>query len=263
MAQRATRIHEFVAHGATVNCMQIGRKSGSVMVTGGDDKKVNVWSVGKPNAIMSLAGHTSAIECVSFDSNEQTVIAGSAGGTLKLWDLEQAKVARTLTGHRSNCVSVQVRSLPRLVGGGITLPHTPNVITVRQRPPSTAPSPSHVRSGIRMASFLRQGRSTPTSKFGTSGVRIAFRRIKGMRAACVRSSSRRMAAGWFPVATMALSSCGISRWAGAQAPTSPLLVRGALTTTAAAPPPQARPRVHAAFGAHFGAGDPPHRVPNG
>eukprot|EP00325_Prymnesiales_sp_UTEX-LB-985_P001745 CAMPEP_0174710366 /NCGR_PEP_ID=MMETSP1094-20130205/12021_1 /TAXON_ID=156173 /ORGANISM="Chrysochromulina brevifilum, Strain UTEX LB 985" /LENGTH=631 /DNA_ID=CAMNT_0015909165 /DNA_START=20 /DNA_END=1915 /DNA_ORIENTATION=+ len=56
---------------------------------------------------MSLAGHTSAVECVTFDSNEQTVIAGSAGGTLKLWDLEQAKVARTLTGHRSNCVSVQ------------------------------------------------------------------------------------------------------------------------------------------------------------
>ena len=42
------------------------------------------------------------------DSNESTVIAGSAGGTLKLWDLEQAKVARTLTGHRSNCISVQV-----------------------------------------------------------------------------------------------------------------------------------------------------------
>ena len=57
----------------------------------------------------SLAGHTSSVECVSFDSNEQTVIAGSAGGTLKLWDLEHAKVARTLTGHRSNCISVQVR----------------------------------------------------------------------------------------------------------------------------------------------------------
>ena len=55
----------------------------------------------------SLSGHTSAVECVSFDSNEQTVIAGSAGGTLKLWDLEQAKVARTLTGHLSNCISVQ------------------------------------------------------------------------------------------------------------------------------------------------------------
>ena len=43
---------EFVAHGSAVNCLQIGRKSGSVMVTGGDDKKVNVWALGKANAIM-------------------------------------------------------------------------------------------------------------------------------------------------------------------------------------------------------------------
>jgi len=96
-----------VAHGGTVNCLHIGRRSGGVLVTGGDDKKVNLWSVGKPNAIMSLSGHTSAVECVSFDSAERTVIAGSAGGTLKMWDLEHGRVARTLTGHRSNCVAVQ------------------------------------------------------------------------------------------------------------------------------------------------------------
>ena len=106
----AAKLQEFVAHGSAVNCLQFGRKSGAVMVTGGEDKKVNVWAIGRPNAILSLTGHTSSVECVTFDSNESTVIAGSAGGTLKLWDLEQAKVARTLTGHRSNCISVQVYS---------------------------------------------------------------------------------------------------------------------------------------------------------
>ena len=123
-----------MAHGGAVNCVQVGRKTGSVMVTGGSDNRVNVWAVGKPNAIMvrarvrrasappaaarrgvcrgvqSLSGHTSAVECVSFDSAEQTVIAGSSGGTLKMWDLEHGKVARTLTGHRCNCVSVQARA---------------------------------------------------------------------------------------------------------------------------------------------------------
>jgi len=107
----AAKLQEFVAHGSAVNCLQFGRKSGAVMVTGGEDKKVNVWAIGRPNAILSLTGHTSSVECVTFDSNESTVIAGSAGGTLKLWDLEQAKVARTLTGHRSNCISVQVYTL--------------------------------------------------------------------------------------------------------------------------------------------------------
>ncbi len=49
---KATKVQEFVAHGSAVNCLQLGRKSGSVMATGGDDKKVNVWAIGKPNAIM-------------------------------------------------------------------------------------------------------------------------------------------------------------------------------------------------------------------
>jgi WD40 repeat protein len=41
-----------VAHGASVNCLALGHKSGRVLVTGGDDKKVNLWAVGKPNCIM-------------------------------------------------------------------------------------------------------------------------------------------------------------------------------------------------------------------
>ncbi len=43
---------EFVAHEANVNSLALGRKSGRVLVTGGDDKKVNLWAVGKPNCIM-------------------------------------------------------------------------------------------------------------------------------------------------------------------------------------------------------------------
>ena len=36
MAGKVTKVQEFVAHGAAVNCLQIGRKSGTVMATGGD-----------------------------------------------------------------------------------------------------------------------------------------------------------------------------------------------------------------------------------
>ena len=121
---RASRLHEFVAHEATVNCLQIGRKSASVMVTGGDDKRVNVWAIcaaGRADCIASLSGHTSGVECVAFDTNEQTVIGGSAGGTLKLWDLEQGgKIARTLTGHRSHCVAVQWHPYGEFFASGST-----------------------------------------------------------------------------------------------------------------------------------------------
>lgn len=45
-------IEEFVAHSASVNCLKIGRKSSRVLVTGGEDHKVNLWAIGKPNAIL-------------------------------------------------------------------------------------------------------------------------------------------------------------------------------------------------------------------
>lgn len=53
---------EFVAHSSMVNCLSLGHKSGRVMVTGGDDKKVNLWAVGKQNCIM--------VRCYVYLKNE-------------------------------------------------------------------------------------------------------------------------------------------------------------------------------------------------
>lgn len=116
--KRAWKLQEFVGHAASVTCLSLGHKSGRVLVTGGEDKKVNLWAVGKPSCIMSLsgewscwgcdgrtesvsAGHNTSIECVRFGSTEELVCAGSQSGAVKIWDLEAAKLLRTLTGHKS------------------------------------------------------------------------------------------------------------------------------------------------------------------
>ena len=99
--KRAWKLQEFVAHGAAVNCLALGHKSGRVLVTGGEDKKVNLWAVGKPNCIMSLSGHSTPIESVRFGYTEELVCAGSQSGALKIWDLEAARLVRTLTGHKA------------------------------------------------------------------------------------------------------------------------------------------------------------------
>lgn len=44
-----------MAHTPNVNCLALGHKSGRVLVTGGDDKKVNLWAVGKQNCIMVIS----------------------------------------------------------------------------------------------------------------------------------------------------------------------------------------------------------------
>ena len=41
-----------MAHASTVNCVKIGRRSSGVMVTGGDDTRVNMWAIGKPHALL-------------------------------------------------------------------------------------------------------------------------------------------------------------------------------------------------------------------
>lgn len=88
MSRRAQKVQEFPAHASNVNCLKIGRKSSGVLVTGGDDCKVNMWLIGKNQAVYSLAGHQSPVECVTFDGAEEVVLAGAASGTVKMWDME-------------------------------------------------------------------------------------------------------------------------------------------------------------------------------
>lgn len=49
---------EFVAHKANVNCLAMGHKSNQVLATGGDDKKVNLWAIGRQSCLMVCHSQT-------------------------------------------------------------------------------------------------------------------------------------------------------------------------------------------------------------
>ncbi|XP_062014751.1 katanin p80 WD40 repeat-containing subunit B1 homolog KTN80.2-like [Rosa rugosa] len=118
MAKRAYKLQEFVAHSDNINCLNIGKKACRLYVTGGDDHKVNLWTIGKPTALMSLTGHTSPVESVAFNSAEVLVLAGASTGATKIWDLEETKMVRTLTGHRSSCSSVEFHPFGEFFASG-------------------------------------------------------------------------------------------------------------------------------------------------
>ncbi|KAL2915670.1 hypothetical protein HK105_204855 [Polyrhizophydium stewartii] len=115
---RAQTVGSFVAHSSRTTCLRIGPKSGRVIVTGGEDRKVNLWTVGRSSAVLSLSGHSSSVECVALDWPEELVVAGAASGTLKLWDLEHAKVIRTLAGHKSSAMCVQFHPFGEFFASG-------------------------------------------------------------------------------------------------------------------------------------------------
>ncbi|XP_034721145.1 katanin p80 WD40 repeat-containing subunit B1-like, partial [Etheostoma cragini] len=100
------RLQEFEAHSSSVTCLALGKSSGRLLATGGDDCRVNIWAVSKANCIMSLTGHKNPVECVQFNTSEEQVVAGSQSGSIRVWDLEAAKIFRTLMGHKSNVTSL-------------------------------------------------------------------------------------------------------------------------------------------------------------
>jgi len=107
MSKRVWKLQDLVAHSGRIHCARLGEKSGQVLATGGDDKRVNIWKVGKPHAMMSLTGPTSAVESLVFDKQEEVLIVGCGGGSMQVWNLEYRKLSGTLTGHRTACAAVE------------------------------------------------------------------------------------------------------------------------------------------------------------
>ncbi|XP_070823681.1 katanin p80 WD40 repeat-containing subunit B1 [Chaetodon trifascialis] len=100
------RLQEFEAHSGTVSCLALGKSSGRLLATGGEDCRVNLWAVSKANCIMSLTGHKNPVECVQFNVSEDQIVTGSQSGSIRVWDMEAAKIVRTLMGHKANITSL-------------------------------------------------------------------------------------------------------------------------------------------------------------
>ncbi|XP_067088398.1 katanin p80 WD40 repeat-containing subunit B1-like isoform X2 [Osmerus mordax] len=112
------RLQEIVAHSSNVSSVALGKSSGRLLATGGEDCRVNIWAISKPNCIMSLTGHNNPVECVQFNSSEEQVVAGSQSGSLRVWDLEAAKILRTLIGHKANICSLDFHPYGEYLASG-------------------------------------------------------------------------------------------------------------------------------------------------
>ncbi|CAI5989162.1 unnamed protein product [Closterium sp. NIES-64] len=74
------------------DCSPVGRrKSAERFITGGDDKKLHLWSTRQRAPLLSLRGNTSAIQSVLLDASEELAVAGGAAGAVKLWDLVEGR----------------------------------------------------------------------------------------------------------------------------------------------------------------------------
>lgn len=60
------------------------------------------------------------MECVRFGHTEELVCAGSQSGALKIWDLEAARLVRTLTGHKAGLTCIDFHPYGDFLASGST-----------------------------------------------------------------------------------------------------------------------------------------------
>ncbi|XP_005178260.1 katanin p80 WD40 repeat-containing subunit B1 isoform X2 [Musca domestica] len=99
LARKLTeRIYEIKAHNGNVTCLDVG-ETGRVLVTGGQDRNVNLWAIGQTECFMSLTGHNRPLDCVRFAYNDDFVYSADDIGIIRRWDLNAQTICSTLNGH--------------------------------------------------------------------------------------------------------------------------------------------------------------------
>jgi serine/threonine protein kinase len=94
---------EKVSWGAHVGCANALalHPGGELMATGGDDQRVQLWSLPEGHCASTLSGHTKALQSLQFNRGGDLLLSCSNDLSVKLWDLETRAELRDFRGHRA------------------------------------------------------------------------------------------------------------------------------------------------------------------
>ena len=80
---------------------------GDILVSGGCDRDVRVWSMATGTNLHVLRGHTSTVRCLKM-SSPTTAVTGSRDTSLRVWDIVRGKVIHVLVGHQASVRCIEV-----------------------------------------------------------------------------------------------------------------------------------------------------------
>ncbi|GMH62317.1 hypothetical protein TL16_g12609 [Triparma laevis f. inornata] len=109
-------------HSSAIRCLKFSRgaSAGSVFATGGDDKKVNLWRVGRADSgpVTTMSGNASPVVSLCFSPTSEQLLSASEGGSLKIFDIAEGRVARSLNGHLARVNGVDYHPYGEFVASG-------------------------------------------------------------------------------------------------------------------------------------------------
>lgn len=129
-------------HAGSVRCVYVSEKRG-ILLSGGYDTSIRCWDIGKGHCQCIFRGHRGSVLCISLHGNnvasgsrdksvkvwnfttgkcrrtfrhrhvvhtvqvsDTIVVSGCEGGKVKVWDIEQASLLKSLDGHHGAITSV-------------------------------------------------------------------------------------------------------------------------------------------------------------
>ncbi len=73
---------------------------GARIATSGGDKTAKIWDAATGRLLLTLVGHTAAVNAVAFSPDGARIVTASDDKTAKVWDAATGKELVTLVGHR-------------------------------------------------------------------------------------------------------------------------------------------------------------------
>lgn len=92
---------------------------GKIVVSGGQNKVIQLWDMKSGAALTALTGHLQEITSLHFTPDGETLVSASADSTVKVWNLQSGILRHTLVEHKGRVNSVHVTPDGKLtVSGG-------------------------------------------------------------------------------------------------------------------------------------------------
>ncbi|KAK9717704.1 hypothetical protein K7432_006027 [Basidiobolus ranarum] len=89
---------KFPAHSDVINTIQTS-PDGTMIATGGEDKKVKVFDTRKGTLIQTFSGSLQSVMCVDFSHTDDMILGTSNDNSTRLWSTSTGRLKMTLTGH--------------------------------------------------------------------------------------------------------------------------------------------------------------------
>jgi WD40 repeat protein/HEAT repeat protein/uncharacterized protein YjbI with pentapeptide repeats len=86
---------ELLGHRSRIKTM-IFSLSDQILISGGLDATIRIWSMDNGEILSTLRGHTNSVNSLSLSDKSNVLVSGSNDGTVKIWQLNPGKCIQTI-----------------------------------------------------------------------------------------------------------------------------------------------------------------------